>query len=111
MRLKQIAGNFTKLLIVSGLAAVQAASPSLDDQLVTKLQQVGFSGKIESTLPARLHRSIDPKLANLGRLLFFDKIGALHSDNGCGGCHAPSAAFGDTQSIAIGIQNNNIAGK
>src|SRR4029453_18557597 len=34
----------------------------------------------------------------------------LHSDNTCGGCHSPSRGFGDTQSIAMGIQNNNLVG-
>ena len=83
---------------------------TLDDQLRITLQQAGFTGKIESTLVTRLGRPLNPKLIKLGQLLFFDKIGALHSDNSCGGCHAPSHGFGDTQSIAIGIQNNNIAG-
>jgi cytochrome c peroxidase len=58
-----------------------------------------------------LGRPINAELANLGRLLFFDKIGGLHSDNACAGCHSPSAGFGDTQSIAIGIQNNNLVGQ
>jgi cytochrome c peroxidase len=44
-------------------------------------------------------------------LLWFDKAGGLHDDNTCGGCHSPSRAFGDTQSIAIGIQNNNVVGR
>jgi cytochrome c peroxidase len=43
--------------------------------------------------------------------LFFDKIPSLHSDNACAGCHSPSNGFGDTQSIAIGIQNNNLVGQ
>jgi cytochrome c peroxidase len=46
----------------------------------------------------------------LGRLLWFDTAGGLHSDNTCGGCHSPANGFGDSQSIAIGVQNNNIVG-
>jgi cytochrome c peroxidase len=46
----------------------------------------------------------------LGRLLWFDTAGGLHSDNTCGGCHSPGNGFGDSQSIAIGIQNNHIVG-
>ncbi len=83
----------------------------LDAELAAVLARAGFTGSIESTLAARLGRPIDSRLANLGRLLFFDKIGALHSDNACAGCHSPTAGFSDTQSIAIGIQNNSLVGR
>jgi cytochrome c peroxidase len=49
-------------------------------------------------------------LADLGRNLFFDPIMALRGDNSCAGCHAPQFGFADSQSIAIGIRNNNIVG-
>ena len=39
-------------------------------------------------------------------MLWFDPIGGLNDDNTCGGCHSPTNGFGDTQSIAIGIDNN-----
>ena len=70
----------------------------------------GSPGRIESTLEKRLGRPVDPELATLGRDLFFDKILGLHGDNACAGCHSPTNGFGDTQSIAIGIQNNNLVG-
>ncbi|MEN3337457.1 MAG: cytochrome c peroxidase [Acidobacteriota bacterium] len=82
----------------------------LDSQLATVLARAGFTGRIESTLEARLGRPIDRKLADLGRLLWFDSVHALNKDNTCGGCHSPTNAFGDTQSIAIGVQNNGIVG-
>ncbi len=82
----------------------------LDDQLRVTLQQAGFTGRIESTLAARLGRPIDARLAELGRLLFFDTVTGLHDDNTCAGCHSPTSGFGDTQSIAIGVQNNGIVG-
>ena len=81
-----------------------------DGQLASVLGSAGFTGTIESTLERRLGRKIDPELAELGRLLWFDKLPALFHDNACGGCHSPSNGFGDTQSIAIGIQNNNLVG-
>src|SRR6185295_15251044 len=34
----------------------------------------------------------------------------LNNDNSCSGCHAATAGFGDTQSIAIGIDNNFVVG-
>ena len=43
-------------------------------------------------------------------MLWFDPIGGLNDDNTCGGCHSPTNGFGDTQSIAIGIDNNGIVG-
>jgi len=83
---------------------------SLDARLARSLARAGFTGRIESTLERRLGRPVDPELATLGRDLFFDKILGLHGDNACAGCHSPTNGFGDTQSIAIGIQNNNLVG-
>ena len=89
--------------------AGDGASP-LDSMLKSVLLQAGFTGRIESTIEALLGRPIDPALANLGQLLFFDRSGGLHNDNTCAGCHAPATGFGDTQSIAIGVQNNLVVG-
>src|SRR5437773_2774900 len=96
--------------LVAALAAGTEATEDLDSQLMSALNGAGFTGTAGSSIEARLGRRIDPKLANLGRLLFFDKIAGLHSDNACAGCHSPTNGFGDTQSIAIGIQNNNLVG-
>jgi cytochrome c peroxidase len=97
---------------------VDAAHSEPEHYLNIELQRVlahnGFTGDIErrfrERLTANLGRPIDPKLANLGRMLWFDKIHALHQDNTCGGCHSPTNGFGDSQPMAIGIQNNNIVG-
>ena len=93
------------------LAGQVTAQEKLDDQLRSVLTAAGFTGRIESTLERRLGRPIDSKLADLGRLLWFDTAGGLHSDNTCGGCHSPANGFGDSQSIAIGVQNNNLVGR
>lgn len=90
-----------------------AADPglrTLDRDLAAALRQNGFTGAIEGTLEARLGRPVNAQLADLGRLLWFDTITGLNDDNTCGGCHSPTAGFGDTQSIAIGIENNGIVG-
>jgi cytochrome c peroxidase len=101
----------TALLLVLFGARVHGQNPQdLNNSLAAALKQAGFTGLIQATLEPRLGRPINPKLANLGRLLWFDKLTGLHSDNTCGGCHSPTHAFGDSQSIAIGIQNNNIVG-
>ncbi|HEU5182190.1 MAG TPA: cytochrome c peroxidase [Candidatus Polarisedimenticolia bacterium] len=104
--------------IVGGALGIYAASAdstngsevSLDRELTRALERAGFTGRIESTLETRLGRPIDAPRANLGRMLFFDKILGLHDDNSCAGCHSPAFGFGDSQRMAIGVQNNGIVG-
>src|SRR5258705_673651 len=103
------------LLAISGILIVtqnsaKADHDPIDQELATRLSELGFTGRIESTLEQRLGRHLDQRRANLGRLLWFDTIGGLNNDNTCAGCHSPTNAFGDTQSIAIGIDNNGIVG-
>jgi cytochrome c peroxidase len=101
----------TGLLLLSARPSFSQRNDSdLDQTLTTLLEQQGFTGKVGLTLPARLGRSINRPLANLGRLIFFDKINGLHNDNSCAGCHSPAFGFGDTQSIAIGVDNNGVVG-
>src|SRR5438552_11557607 len=56
---------------------------NLDAQVRAALRNAHFTGKIESTLETRLGRKVNPQLADLGRLLFFDVSGGLHLDNTC----------------------------
>jgi len=109
-------------LALAGLALagcsddVSAPRPGDPDDVRALLQQHGVSGNLEATLAARLGRPVNPGLADLGRLLFFDRALGLHSDpdgsngNSCAGCHSPSNGFGDTQPIAIGVDNNDLIG-
>ena len=87
-----------------------AGSSGLDAELRAQLASLAFTGRIGATLEARLGRRIDHQLADIGRMLWFDPIGGLNDDNTCGGCHSPTNGFGDTQSIAIGIDNNGVVG-
>jgi cytochrome c peroxidase len=99
--------------IVTGPSAMSTShvvADGLDDQLRGYLATHGFTGRIESTLETRLGRRIDHRLADIGRNLFFDPIQGLNDDNACAGCHSPTNGFGDTQPIAIGIDNNGIVG-
>jgi cytochrome c peroxidase len=105
------------LMAVVGFALLTLNSPtladnnaSLDRLLESALAQHGFTGRIESTLELRIGHRIDNQLADLGRLLFFDTVGGLNDDNNCSGCHSPTNGFGDTQSIAIGVDNNGVVG-
>jgi cytochrome c peroxidase len=82
----------------------------LDRELQRVLRKAGFTGRIAASLESRLGRELDPHKIELGRRLFFDKILGLHGDNSCAGCHGPANAFGDSQPIAIGVDNNNIVG-
>jgi cytochrome c peroxidase len=86
------------------------ASGDADTDLRGQLARLGFTGRVASTLEARLGRRIDRQLADIGRQLWFDPIQGLNNDNTCGGCHSPTNGFGDTQPIAIGIDNNGIVG-
>ena len=95
--------------LLSG-GAYSLAAQDLNTLVRTALQQAGFTGRIQSTLEPRLGRPVDQKLAELGRLLWFDNSQGLHSDNTCGGCHSPATGFGDSQSMSIGIQNNSVVG-
>jgi cytochrome c peroxidase len=121
-----LAGALLLLLHPSGGPVVPAANAAvtaddddrndrnLDERLAGVLADAGFTGNIQKVfqqrLEANLGRPINHKLANLGRLLWFDKIHSLHHDNTCGGCHSPTNGFGDSQPMAIGVQNNNLVG-
>lgn len=85
-----------------------AAEPG--DTLDSLLLKHGFTGKIEEAAQKKLGRTIDPKLSEVGRLIFFDKGLGIHQSNSCSGCHSPTRGFGDTQPIAIGVGNNNAVG-
>jgi cytochrome c peroxidase len=94
-------------------SAPQAVSP-LDRNLVSALLAAGFTGRVQQTYQARIEanlgRPIDPRLAEIGRMLWFDNLHSLHTDNTCGGCHSPTNGFGDSQPMAIGVQNNGLVG-
>ena len=83
---------------------------ALDVQLDGVLKLHDFTGNVEATLEQRLGRKINKKLADLGRLLFFDPILSLGNDSSCASCHSPTSAMSDTQSIAIGVGNNGVVG-
>lgn len=82
----------------------------LNEQLSAVLNQHSFTGRVGLSLEKRLGRKIDNQLADLGRLAFHDSLLGLNNDNSCSGCHAAPLGFGDSQSIAIGVENNNIVG-
>jgi cytochrome c peroxidase len=107
------------LLYLSALApALIASAPSpvssLDRELAAALSAAGFTGRVQQTYQARIEanlgRPIDPRLAEIGRMLWFDTLHSLHADNTCGGCHSPTNGFGDSQPMAIGVQNNGLVG-
>lgn len=82
----------------------------VDAKLYRVLNEVGMTGRVGQSLTTRLGRPLDPRLVTIGQLLFFDAENGLHGDNSCAGCHNPKNGFGDSQSIAIGIDNNGVVG-
>ena len=99
------------LFILSGfISSKKNGTDELDRTLSTLLQQNGFDGRIEEKLEQKLGRKLNKDKINLGRLVFFDRGLGLHQDNSCAGCHSPGNGFGDSQPMAIGVDNNNIVG-
>lgn len=90
--------------------STQPPKDELNEKLKAVLKDAGFTGQVSQSLEKRMGRKLDPKLIELGQLIFFDKFLGLHEDNSCAGCHSPTVGFGDTQSIAIGVDNNDIVG-
>lgn len=110
-----IAASLCACLLILSQATAQTRAviqnnTALDLELESVLRANGFTGRVESTLEQRLRRRVDKQLAETGRMLWFDTITGLNDDNTCAGCHSPTSGFGDTQSIAIGIENNGVVG-
>lgn len=100
--------RFTQALYL--LAAGSLAAAELDHTLTAVLKSAGFTGTVGQSLEKKLGRPLNPALADLGRLKFFDPSGGLRNDNACAGCHSPAAGFGDSQPMAIGVLNNGVVG-
>ena len=98
------------IVVLTPGTAASSGDEALNDQLSAVLRQYGFTGRVGLSLEQRLGRKIDNQLADLGRLAFHDSLLGLNDDNSCSGCHSAPLGFGDSQSIAIGIENNNIVG-
>src|SRR5262245_59526008 len=98
------------VVVLTRTTSASSGDSALNDQLSAVLNQHGFTGRVGSSVEQRLGRKIDNQLADLGRLAFHDSLLGLNNDNSCAGCHAANLGFGDSQSIAIGIENNNIVG-
>ena len=98
------------VVALSPITSAHGDSNALNQQLSAVLSQHGFTGTVGLSLEQRLGRKIDQQLADLGRLAFHDSLLGLNDDNSCSGCHAAPLGFGDSQSIAIGVENNNLVG-
>jgi cytochrome c peroxidase len=120
MQMQRAKGTVLFVAVCAALVCVSIASAhdqqalarrnQLDRDVKAALERAGFTGRVESTLERRIGHRIDQRLADVGRMLWFDSITGLNNDNSCAGCHSPTSGFGDTQSIAIGIQSNGVVG-
>ena len=109
--LKGFVSSLTFICAIASLSTRGADPQSdLDSQLREILVRYQFTGRVESTLQNRLRRPLNTAKIEVGRALFFDKFIGLHGDNSCAGCHSPLNGFGDSQSIAIGVENNGFVG-
>jgi cytochrome c peroxidase len=107
---KLLALMFIGVLVLTPSTSASSGDDTLNEQLTAVLKQHVFTGRVGLSLEQRLGRKVDNQLADLGRLVFHDSLLGLNDDNSCSGCHAAHLGFGDSQSIAIGIENNNIVG-
>ena len=98
------------VVVLTPRTSASGGDDTLNEQLAAVLKQHDFTGTVGSSLEQRLGRKIDNQLADLGRLAFHDTLLGLNDDNSCSGCHSAPLGFGDSQSIAIGIENNDIVG-
>jgi cytochrome c peroxidase len=98
------------VVVLTPSTSANSGDEFLNEQLSAALRQHEFTGRVGLTLEQRLGRKLDNQLADLGRLAFHDSLLGLNNDNSCSGCHAAPLGFGDSQSIAIGIENNNVVG-
>ena len=94
-----------------GPGSVDETGPELDATLGTLLAAHRLDGRIEEQLEVKLGRPVDDRLAEVGRLLFFDRVLSLTEDNSCAGCHGPNVSFNDAVSISVGIENNLVVGE
>jgi cytochrome c peroxidase len=102
---------FVAVVLLTPKTSASSGDDTLNEQLTAVLKQQLFTGRVGLSLEQRLSRKVDNQLADLGRLVFHDSLLGLNDDNSCSGCHAAPLGFGDSQSIAIGIENNNIVGR
>lgn len=98
------------VIVLTPKVSATSVDDALNEQLSAVLSYHGFTGRVGLSLEQRLGRKIDNQLADLGRLAFHDSLLGLNDDNSCAGCHSAPLGFGDSQSIAIGVENNNIVG-
>src|SRR2546423_11798307 len=89
-------------------AGSAASADGLDRQLTAALHAAGFTGRVEESLPQRLGRPVNRRLADLGRLLWVDKSGGLHSDNTCGGLPSPATGVGGNPSPPVGKKKHKL---
>lgn len=98
------------IVVLTPSTSAGSGDDALNEQLSAILNYHEFTGRVGLSLEQRLGRKIDSQLADLGRLAFHDSLLGLNNDNSCSGCHSAPLGFGDSQSIAIGVGNNNIVG-
>ena len=98
-------------LVLAPRTSATSSEDVLNEQLSAVLKRHEFTGRVGFSVEQRLGRKIDNQLADLGRLAFHDSLLGLNDDNSCAGCHGAQFGFGDSQSIAIGVENNNIVGR
>lgn len=92
---KWLTFSIVLLGIVFIAAACGPATPALDDQLQTYIEEQ----QVTALAP---QEPADPALIALGQALFFDKEISGNRDISCATCHHPTAGSGDGLAVSIG---------
>ncbi len=89
------------LTISLAIAACNAASPDIDEQLQAIIRDQDIQP---------LNPGPEPDLAKvqLGQMLFFDKILSGNRDISCGTCHHPTQNSGDSLPVSIGTGGSGV---
>ncbi len=89
------------LTISLAIAACNAASPDIDEQLQAVIRDQDIQP---------LNPGPEPDLAKvqLGQMLFFDKILSGNRDISCGTCHHPTQNSGDSLPVSIGTGGSGV---
>lgn len=101
------------LALLCGLLTAFAFIPAPEDPAIPLAEQGGGARQnkdattgLQAAWPEL--PSVDPQLAELGRLLFYDPILSADDDRSCASCHHPDLGFSDGRPLAEGSHGEDL---
>lgn len=101
------------LLLICGIVAAFAYLPVPEDAPIPLAQQGGGARQRDEATTGLQAAwpdigSIDPKQAELGKLLFYDPVLSANDDLSCAHCHHPDMGFSDGQPVSTGSHGEEL---